>query len=342
MTYRTVVIVGAGAWGTALAISLSAALDVILVVRSPAQAEELGRTRMNRRYLPDCPIPDKVQVTADLAAAMAKADMVIIATPVSGFESVLKLVAAIRKELPVIWGCKGICPQTGEPLSTIAEKVMGPDACFGAISGPCFAAGLASKHPTAVVVATNCGRQTTLAIAKSLSNNYLRVYSNSDLTGVQICGAIKNVYAIAAGVIDGCGWGENTRAGMLTRAVAEARTYIKKHDSKLSTLMGLAGFGDLYLSCGSRLSRNYQVGMALAAGTPLATALENLGHVAEGVNTTRLIHKRASELGLDMPIVTAVWQILGGERTPRECVEALMSRSIKHEKPSSSPSPGHA
>jgi glycerol-3-phosphate dehydrogenase (NAD(P)+) len=152
---------------------------------------------------------------------------------------------------------------------------------------------------------------------------------------VQVCGAIKNVYAIAAGVIDGCGWSENTRAAMLTRAVAEAGLYLKKHKGKRSTLMGLSGFGDLYLTCSSRMSRNYQVGLSLAANIPLSQAVARLGHVAEGVATTRLIHQRASLLGVEMPIVAAVHQILDGGKTPQECAAILMARNITYEKRSS-------
>ena len=149
---------------------------------------------------------------------------------------------------------------------------------------------------------------------------------------MQICGAIKNVYAIAAGIIDGCGWGVNTRAAMMTRAIAETKTFLKAHKAKRSTLMGLSGFGDLFLTCSSRQSRNYQVGMGLASGTPLGTVLENLGHVAEGVQTARLICRRADALGIEMPLIHAVNEILDGVRSPRECAVALMARGIKHEK----------
>jgi glycerol-3-phosphate dehydrogenase (NAD(P)+) len=331
MTFKNIAIIGGGALGTALAINLSKKLKVSLVVRTEDEAELITRTRFNSRYLPAVAIPEGVIVTANLPQALPGAQIVLIATPVSAFESVLTTVASVRKNLPIIWGCKGFGPVSGEPLSITASRILGSDACFGVFSGPSFADGLAVNDPTAVVVATNSDHETTLAIAEALSNDTLRVYANSDLIGVQICGAIKNVYAIAAGIIDGCGWGENTRAAMMTRAVAEAKRYLRRHDTKKSTLMGLSGFGDIYLTCGSRLSRNYQVGMALASNTPLATVLENLGHVAEGVHATRLILRRAAMLDVEMPIVSAVNDILDGTKTPRECAVALMARDIKHE-----------
>lgn len=339
MTLRHIAIIGGGSLGTALAINLSKKLGVTLVLRSPGHAEEIRSTRLNSHYVPGVSIPGSVRITADLRDALAGADLVLVATPVSAFVSVLGQIAAIRRDLPVIWGCKGFSPETGEPLSRTAEEILGAKARFGILSGPSFADGLAANDPTALVVATNGGRETTLGIAEALSNDTLRVYANSDLIGVQICGAIKNVYAIAAGIIDGCGWGVNTRAAMMTRAVAEAKRYLKRHQAKRSTLMGLSGFGDIYLTCGSRISRNYQVGMSLASNTPLATVLENLGHVAEGVHATRLIHRRAAELGVDMPLVAAVSDILDGHKTPRECAAALMARDIKHEKRGRKPKP---
>jgi glycerol-3-phosphate dehydrogenase (NAD(P)+) len=335
MTCRNILIIGGGAWGTALAINLSRKLNVVLVVRSPKDAARIEKFRENTTYLPGVTIPPGVRVTSDLEPAMMWAQLVLIATPVSSFERVLGQIAKIRSDLPIIWGCKGICPKSGEPLSVMAESLLGPNACYGVLSGPCFASGLAALHPTAVVVATNSGKALTLGIARTLSNSHLRVYANSDLVGVQVCGAIKNVYAIAAGVIDGCGWSENTRAAMLTRAVAEAGLYLKKHKGKRSTLMGLSGFGDLYLTCSSRMSRNYQVGLSLAANIPLSQAVARLGHVAEGVATTRLIHQRASLLGVEMPIVAAVHQILDGGKTPQECAAILMARNITYEKRSS-------
>lgn len=332
MIIRNVAIIGGGALGTALAINLAKKLSVTLVPRSAMKAEELQRMRVNRQYLPEVRFPDQLRVTHVLADALADADLVMIATPVSAFKSVITAVAAIRRDLPMIWGSKGFCPVTGELLSVEAARTLGPDACYGVISGPSFAEGLAANDPTTVVVATNANRQTTLRIAESLSNDSLRVYANSDLTGVQICGAIKNVYAIAAGIIDGCGWGENTRAAMMTRAIAEANVFLKKHQAKRSTLMGLSGFGDFYLTCGSRLSRNYQVGLALASGSQLDEVLASLGHVAEGVQTARLICLRAATLGIEMPIAAAANEILDGLKTPRECAVALMARDIKYEK----------
>ncbi len=332
MILRKIAVIGGGALGSALAINLSRRRDIHWVVRSDVDAAEITSTRINSHYLPGFRVPEKVLVTTDLAAALEGADLAVIATPAGVFGSVVGGVAKLRGDLPVIWGCKGFCPHSGEPLSVMAAEILAPGTLFGVISGPGFAEGLAMGDPTALVVATNAGKAETLALAEGLSNDALRVYANSDLVGVQICGAIKNVYAIAAGIIDGCGWGVNTRAAMMTRAISEAKIFLKAHQAKRSTLMGLSGFGDLFLTCSSRQSRNYQVGMGLASGTPLATVLESLGHVAEGVQTARLICRRADALGIEMPLVCAVNEILDGQRSPHECAAALMSRGIKHEK----------
>jgi glycerol-3-phosphate dehydrogenase (NAD(P)+) len=333
-----IAILGGGALGTALALNLSKKSDVTLVVRGSEQAEAMRQMRVNVRYLPGHELPPKIRITHSHEEALAAASLVLITTPVSAFGAMISAVAGLRTDQPVIWGCKGFCPGSGEPLSRIAEEVLGASACFGVLSGPSFAEGLAANDPTALVVATNSDHQATLAIAESLSNETLRVYANTDLIGVQICGAVKNVYAIAAGIIDGCGWGENTRAAMMTRAVSEVRRYLEKHHAEPSTLMGLSGFGDIHLTCGSRLSRNYQVGMALASNTPLASVLENLGHVAEGVYAARLIRRRAALLEVEMPIVTSVNAVLDGRMTPLECASALMSRDIKHEERQRQPS----
>jgi glycerol-3-phosphate dehydrogenase (NAD(P)+) len=332
MILRKIAIIGGGALGSSLAINLARRKEIRWVLRSPEDVAEITRTRINLRYLPGFKVPDRVQITTDLAAALEDADLVIIATPAGTFGAVVGAVTAARSDLPVIWGCKGFCPRSGEPLSVIAAEILAPGTIHGVVSGPGFAEGLATGDPTALVVATNAGKAATLALAEGLSNDALRVYANSDLVGVQICGAIKNVYAIAAGIIDGCGWGVNTRAAMMTRAIAETKTFLKIHKAKRSTLMGLSGFGDLYLTCGSRQSRNYQVGMGLASGTSLASVLENLGHVAEGVQTARLICRRADALGIEMPIVRAVNEILDGLKSPHACAVALMARGIKHEK----------
>ncbi len=331
MSSSNIAIIGGGSLGTALAVNLSKKHGVNLYLRSVEDASKTALSRQNDHYLPGFKLADNVVVTSDLSEAVRGVDMILIATPVSAFESILAAVEPLRAKAPVIWGCKGCCRESGAPLSEIAAKLLGKDAIFGVLSGPGFSEGLAAGDPTALVVATNTNRKETLKIASSLSNNSLRVYANNDLEGVQICGAIKNVYAIAAGIIEGCGWGPNTRAAMMARAVSEIKLYLGKHKVKKSTLMGLSGFGDIYLTCGSKQSRNYQVGLALAEGKTLDEVLSQLGHVAEGVSTTRFILKRAESFGLEMPIVTAVHSILEGSHTPQQCATALMAREIKHE-----------
>lgn len=335
MPFRNITIVGGGAMGTALAVNLAKKLEVRFVVRS--RAAEIAKSRENPRYLPGRRLPDNVTVVDDLE--LAEEGPVLLAIPTSAFESVLEAVAPHLGARPLLWACKGFAPGSGELLSETAARRLGPEACYGVLSGPSFAEGLVTNDPTAVVVATNAGPKTTLEIAEGLSNASLRVYANSDLAGVQICGAIKNVYAIASGVIDGCGWGENTRAAMVTRAIAEVKRFLDRHACDPATLLGLSGFGDIYLTCGSRLSRNYQVGLALAGGKSLDEALAALGHVAEGVHTARLIRQRAAALGVEMPISNAVNDVLEGRKTPQECAATLMGREIKQEQSPSAPNP---
>lgn len=332
MVFREICIIGAGALGTALAINLSKKSGIRLVFRTADQADEARESRRNDRALPGFPLPEKVVVTADLKEALDGADLVMIATPTGAFEEMLRAVKETGGTQPVIWCCKGLCPVTGQPLSEKARAILGEEATYGVLSGPSFAQGMAAGDPTAVVICTNKNHKVDLKISAALSNQSLRIYANSDLVGVQICGAIKNVYAIAAGIIDGCGWKENTRAAMISRAMAEAKRYLKLHRSKRSTLMGLSGFGDFFLTCGSRTSRNYQLGMALAHGKTLEDALQSLGHVAEGVNACRLISRRAEELGVEMPLLRAVGDVLDGRRSARECADALMSRRVRHER----------
>ncbi|MES2995445.1 MAG: NAD(P)H-dependent glycerol-3-phosphate dehydrogenase [Verrucomicrobiota bacterium] len=332
MNDRGIAIIGGGALGSAWAVNLAKRLRVSLLVRSQEVADAITAAGENIRYLPNVAIPSDVTVTVDWDEALANCELILIATPANAFGEVLANVDLRCRKIPVVWCSKGFCPVSGEPLSLEAERILGPDACYGVLSGPSFAEGIAANDPTAVVVATNSGHQRTLGIAEFLSNESLRVYANSDLIGVQVCGVIKNVYAIAAGIIDGCGWGVNTRAAMVTRAIAEAKRYLESYPSMESTLMGLAGFGDIYLTCSSRVSRNYQVGLGLASGKPLAVIVEGLGHVAEGIHSARLIHKRATGLGIDMPLVAAVNAVLDGVHTPRECATALMARDVKYEK----------
>jgi len=278
-----VAVLGAGAWGTALAAVLSGRLQVALWARDPAQAQTIAKTRRNERYLPGIEVPGSVQVGNDLAAAIAGAQLVLVATPVAGMRELLKKFDA---RTPLVWLCKGFEEGSGLLPHQIVEEVLGGDARCGALSGPSFAAEVARGMPCALTLAA---RDAAFAreSAALLHGGRMRVYYSADLVGVEIGGAVKNVMAIAAGISDGLGLGLNARAALITRGLAEIARLGAAFGGSPETLFGLAGAGDLILTATGDLSRNRRVGLELARGRKLAEILADLGHVAEGVHSAR-------------------------------------------------------
>ncbi len=326
---HTVAILGAGAWGTALAIHLARAQPapaLRLWARDAAEAHALAATRENVRYLPGATLPPAIVVGAALPEALANASLILVATPIG---ALLEVAAAARRiaTAPLFWVGKGFVATDAAPGVGLAHRAIAPSwpAPVGVISGPSFAAEVAQGLPTAVTVAaTDAG--SAESVARRLRGETFRAYVSDDLTGVEVGGAVKNVLAIAAGTSDALGFGNNARAALITRGLAETGRLSAALGGKRETLMGLAGLGDLVLTCTGDLSRNRRVGLGLASGRPLAEILDELGHVAEGVAAARHVRVLARALGVDMPICEAVYRVLYEDVTPRRAVESLLAR----------------
>jgi glycerol-3-phosphate dehydrogenase (NAD(P)+) len=325
----SVAILGAGAWGTALAIHLARAqpeLTLRLWARDAAEAQALIAARENVRYLPGAALPPAIAVGAALPEMLANASLVLVATPIG---ALLEVVAAARRlvSAPLFWLSKGFVTDAAAPGVALAHRVVAPawHAPVGVISGPSFATEVARGLPTAVTVAATDAHAAE-AVARRLRSETFRAYVSDDLTGVEVGGAVKNVLAIAAGTSDGLGFGDNARAALITRGLAETGRLSAALGGKRETLMGLAGLGDLVLTCTGDLSRNRRVGLALASGLPLAAILEELGHVAEGVAAARDVRTLSGALGVEMPICAAVFRVLYENLEPRRAVEALLAR----------------
>ncbi|HEY1289859.1 MAG TPA: NAD(P)H-dependent glycerol-3-phosphate dehydrogenase [Burkholderiales bacterium] len=321
-----VAVLGAGAWGTAIAAVLSSRLRIALWARDPAQAAAIAATRRNERYLPGIALPEQVEVEPDLSAALEGAELALAATPVAGLREVLPKV-----KRPLVWLCKGFEEGSGLMPHEIAAQTMGPRARCGALSGPSFAAEVARGLPCALTLASQdaaFARET----AALLHGGRMRIYYSTDLVGVEIGGAVKNVMAIAAGISDGLGLGLNARAALITRGLAEMARLGVALGGAAETLFGLAGAGDLILTATGELSRNRRVGLELAQGRPLQAILEHLGHVAEGVRSAKEVGRLAKAKSVDMPVSDAVNAVLDGKLTPAKAVERLLSRDLKKER----------
>ncbi|MER2626099.1 MAG: NAD(P)H-dependent glycerol-3-phosphate dehydrogenase [Accumulibacter sp.] len=325
-----ITVLGAGAWGTALAIAFSARHTVTLWARKADVRSVLSADRENRRLLPAHLFPETLRIGDDFAAAAATADLLIVATPISGLRPTLCRLREAGVPRPLIWVCKGLEAETAKlPHQVVAEE-LGPQALCGALSGPSFAEEVARGLPAAVTLAANdadFGHRTALA----LHSPHFRIYANDDLPGVEVGGGVKNIMAIATGVCDGLGLGLNARAALITRGLAEIARFGVALGGHPQTFMGLAGMGDLILTCTGDLSRNRRVGLALGAGKTLPQILRDLGHVAEGVSTTREVARLATQLGIDMPITHAVDAILYQDEPAAAAVEKLLSRDPKIE-----------
>jgi glycerol-3-phosphate dehydrogenase (NAD(P)+) len=321
-----IAVVGAGAWGTALALAFASRHEVRLWTWQAAHADAMNAARENVEFLPGYALPPAMAVTADMAAATAGADLALVATPMAGLRNT---VGALPAGLPFLWVCKGLEAGTGLLPHQVVEHA-GSQADCGALTGPSFAEEVAKGLPTAVTLASrNLGFAREMA--EHLHTPRLRIYANDDIVGAEVGGAVKNVLAIATGLCDGLGLGLNARAALMTRGLAEITRFGAAMGARRETFMGLAGLGDLILTCTGDLSRNRRVGLALSSGRPVDVILRELGHVAEGVMTSREVLRRATELGVDMPITEAICAVLDGRIKAVETVERLMARDTKIE-----------
>jgi glycerol-3-phosphate dehydrogenase (NAD(P)+) len=325
-----IIVLGAGAWGTALAISAAPRHAVTLWARDSAQATALQTSRVNVRYLPGAVLPASVAVCADAARDLpglaALHDLVIIATPLAGLREALAVLAHVRQ--PVAWLCKGF-EQNGLLAHEISAQAA-PNLIAGVLSGPSFAQEVAHAQPTALVAAS-AHAVVRDALVDAFHCPSLRVYAGDDIVGVEVGGAVKNVLAIATGLCDGLHLGLNARAALITRGLAEMTRLGVALGAKHETFMGLSGLGDLVLTATGDLSRNRKVGLLLAQGQSLAQATASLGHVAEGVLCARAVVQRAASLGVDMPIARCVVALLDGQLAPEQAVALLMGRDPKAE-----------
>ena len=321
-----VAVLGAGAWGTAIAAVLSSRLEVALWARDASQARLIAATRENRRYLPGVALPGAVSVSSDLEETTQAAALVLAATPVAALREVLP-----KLEGPLVWLCKGFEEGTGLMPHEIAAQTMGAQARCGALSGPSFAAEVARGLPCALTLASRDAAFAREAAA-TLHGGRMRVYYSTDLIGVEIGGAVKNVMAIAAGISDGLGLGLNARAALITRGLAEMARLGAALGGAAETLFGLAGAGDLILTATGELSRNRRVGLELAQGRSLQDILGQLGHVAEGVRSAKEVARLAKAKGVDMPVSDTVNAVLSGTLTPASAVERLLARDPKQER----------
>lgn len=323
-------VLAAGAWGTALAIAFAGRHSVTLWSRQPEVAADMVAHRENTLFLPGHRLPDHLLISTDFAAAAGSAEVLVIATPMAGLRSTLERLKAEGVVRPLLWVCKGFEAGSGLLPHQVVESVLGKEAVYGVLSGPSFAEEVASGQPTAVSLAAN-DPEFARRMAHELHGKRLRIYAGDDLVGVEVGGAVKNVLAIATGVCDGLGLGLNSRAALITRGLAEMARLAHALGARRETLMGLAGMGDLILTCTGDLSRNRRVGLALAAGKTLAQAVDELGHVAEGVMTAREVAQLSARLNVDMPISSAVAALLDGRIGAAEAMEQLMSRDPREE-----------
>ena len=329
-------VVGAGAWGTALAVQACQRHEVTLWARDAARIQNMQQLRENQHYLPGRVLPASLHLShAPFSEVLSGIDLTVLATPMASLRLGLQALEPWQKQTPLAWLCKGFeaAQSATRGQGLLAHEVqaeVAPSMLAGVLSGPSFAQEVAAGQPAALVAASEHAvvRQ---ALVDAFHGDNLRVYANDDVVGVEVGGAVKNVMAIAAGLCDGLQLGLNARAALITRGLAEMTRLGMAMGARADTFMGLSGLGDLVLTATGDLSRNRQVGMALAQGQSLDKVLQSLGHVAEGVYSAHTVVARAQQLGVDMPIAQAVVAVLQGQASAQQAVAALMGRGAKGE-----------
>jgi len=327
-----IAVLGAGSWGTALALQLDrSGSRTILWGRDPEHVAQISATRCNNRYLPGIDIPESIELQTDIIAAVKSADHVLLVTPSSAFAATLKKIReALVPGQGVAWACKGFEPGSGRLLHQVAMELLQADTPLAIVTGPSFAKEVAMNLPTAVTVAgSDCSF--TQIMADALHGGRFRAYTSDDMIGAELGGAVKNVMAVATGICDGMSLGDNARAALITRGMAEMMRLGVVMKAKPETLMGLAGAGDLILTCTGSLSRNRQLGLLLGKGKTLDQALQEIGQVVEGVNSAAEVQRLATKYAINMPITEQVNGIIHKGWNPVEGVARLMAREQKAE-----------
>lgn len=326
-----IAVLGAGAWGSALAINLSNRHSIGLWTKDPNHASDMLRQRSNQSFLPEHALPQSLIITSNLEAVLNESDLALVVVPIAGLRETLQAIAKSKIRIPIILGCKGFEAQTCYLPHQVAEETYSSELIeFGVLSGPSFAAEVAKGLPTALTLASRDAGFAT-RMAAELHSPRLRIYTSQDVIGVETGGAVKNVITIAAGISDGLGFGHNARAALITRGLLEITRLGIGLGGDAKTFMGLAGVGDLILTSTGDLSRNRQVGLMLAQGRSLQEILHALGHVAEGVHTAQSVLRLGVKLNIEMPITQAVCDILDGNVSARSAVEVLLNREQKSE-----------
>ncbi|HLA13095.1 MAG TPA: NAD(P)H-dependent glycerol-3-phosphate dehydrogenase [Pyrinomonadaceae bacterium] len=331
MSTRRVTVLGAGSWGTALSkVAASAGHLVSLWARDASLVSSINSERVNPRYLSSCLLPPGVQATVDVQPSLEGAELIVLAVPSHAARVTLKAVAETKSVTGILVGAtKGLEVDSGKRMSQVAAEILGESFPFVCLSGPSFAQEVVLGHPTAIVAAGNS--EHAEHVQTTFSCNNLRVYTNSDLVGVELGGSVKNVMAIAAGMVSGLGFGSNSIAALITRGLAEMTRLALRQGARLETLMGLSGLGDLVLTCTGTLSRNRFVGQELGRGRNLDEICSGMSEVAEGIRTTAAVKRLAESLKIDMPITREVHAVLYERKSPRDAVKELMTRPLRSE-----------
>ncbi|MEK6454578.1 NAD(P)H-dependent glycerol-3-phosphate dehydrogenase [Caldifermentibacillus hisashii] len=334
MTNKTLTVLGAGSWGTALSLVLADnGHDVRLWSYHKEQAEKINQTKMNEKYLPDILLPETIIAYHDLEEAIKNCEIIIVAVPTKAVREVMKkLLNYIKNPVTIVHVCKGIEPGSLKRISEIIKEEV-PEYLLKDIvvlSGPSHAEEVSLRHPTTVAVASE-----NLAAAEMVQelfmNTNFRVYTNPDVIGVEIGGALKNIIALAAGISDGLGYGDNAKAALMTRGLAEIARLGTKMGANPLTFSGLTGIGDLIVTCTSMHSRNWRAGNALGKGESLQEILHNMGQTVEGVRTTKAAYQLAEKYQVNMPISTILYKVLFENLNPKAAVDELMTRKKTHE-----------
>jgi glycerol-3-phosphate dehydrogenase (NAD(P)+) len=329
---RPIVVLGAGSWGTALAIQFArGGLPTVLWGRAEDEPEKLARERVNTRYLPGALFPPSLVIEPDLSKALAAGDDVVLVVPSSALRAVLgEIKPMLRDTARIAWASKGFELSTGKLPHEVAREVLGPAVPIAVLSGPTFAKEVGLGLPTAIAVASPHDDY-ALELAERISSGGFRAYTQSDIVGVEIGGAVKNVLAIATGCSDGLGYGSNSRVFLITRGLAELMRLGVALGAKRETLMGLAGLGDLVLTCTDDQSRNRRFGRAIAAGKPVEEAIAEIGQVVEGYHAAKAVHFVAEKLDVDMPICNFVYDVLHRGVPLKDVVASMLAREVTPE-----------
>lgn len=331
---KRIAIIGAGNWGTALAVMAArAGHEVSIWSRNATVVNSINRQHLNSNYLAGTPIPDNVRATQKIPDAVDRAELIILAAPSHATRELLGIMSqALHPEMIIVSATKGIEIETGKRISEIVDEVTSEGArpAFVCLSGPSFAKEVVENHPTAIVAASH-DAEAARTVQAALSFENLRIYTNDDVVGTELGGSVKNVMAIAAGMVAGLGFGSNSVAALITRGLAEMTRLALSEGAKVGTLMGLAGLGDLVLTCNGNLSRNRFVGQELGKGRRLEEVEAGMSEIAEGVKTTLAVRRLAERKGVEMPITNEVHAVLYERKPAAQAAKALMNRPLKDE-----------